>query len=120
MLGGDTRGNRFSPLPAVQSVEALLAESVGTVEPFGSVEVQVEAVVAYFALVFLAGKRVGHVRRNGATVVSCIDRLRHVPSYYSVKIPRAYRPVAISRGKKARLAIQRCKVKTVLSLHFWQ
>lgn len=67
-------------LPREQSVEALSAESVRASQQFGSVTVQIEVVVAYFALVVLAGKRVGagRVRKSRDTSDSCTDRCGHV------------------------------------------
>lgn len=66
-------------IPGVQSFETLPAEGVRTVQQFGSVEVQVEVVVADFALVFI-------VRLSRAMVASCVNRLRHVPSNWAAAL----------------------------------
>lgn len=68
-----------SALPGVQRVETLLAEGVRAAQQFGSASLQVEVVVAYLALIFLAWERVGRVEESRAAVAFRVGHFRHVP-----------------------------------------
>lgn len=70
-------------LAGVQRVQALLAEGVQAEQQLGGAALPVEVVVAYLALVLLAGDGAGGVGRSGAAAASRTGRLRHDPSNWA-------------------------------------